>query len=435
MRGDPEPDPPGGSEGDTPAPDGLDAAPLGAEPTGAEADQLDEQPLAAGDEREVAAAVPTAPAAPTRPAPRGERGQPAHEVPRSHRRAAHGSRVGHIREPELANFWRSWLGQAIALLFGVLVLGTAFIASYVGALHNPKPRDLPVAVVAGDTQAQALLAGVATQAGPVLQARQYASAAQAGDALARRRVYAVLSTDGSTTAGGLNLTLAGAAAPGAAEVITQAVTSAAGTAQIPLAVEDAHPLTTGDPRGLTAFYTVVGLMVGGYLAATALAIALGTVPRDLDRLGLRLAGFGVFALALGLVAAILVGPVYDIWNRHFLGVWLTGALIAFVGAVVAAALQAWLGLVGTGLALLLLFIVGNPGSGGVFAPQFLPGPYGSVHLWNPTGLAADLLRGVVYFDRHAIVWPLTGLVIWGVAAILGVLGATAALGRRVQASR
>ncbi|HWB38589.1 MAG TPA: hypothetical protein VHA75_21425, partial [Rugosimonospora sp.] len=121
--------------------------------------------------------------------------------------------------------------------------------------------------------------------------------------------------------------------------------------------------------------------------------------------------------------------------QHFVGVWLATALIAFVGACLAAALEAWLGLVGTGVAMLLLFILGNPGSGGIFAPQFLPGAYGSMHWWNPTGLATDLLRGVAYFDRRAIGWPVTGLMIWGVASILAVLGATTALGRRVQASR
>ncbi len=397
----------------------------GAERAGTPDDETDRDPLGARDEAIAAATTDGA-----------QTGVLASEraEPRSHRRSR-GSALGHIREPELVNFWRGWLGRAIALLFGVLVLGTAFIASYVGALHDPMPRDLPVGVVSGDAAANALLVGVRAQAGTVLAAREYPTAKAAADALAERRVYAVLASDGSSTANGLSLTVAGAAAPGAAEVITQAVSAGAGAAQVPLVVVDTHPLAAGDPRGLTAFYTVVGLLIGGYLAATALAIALGTVPRNLDRLGLRLAAFGVLSLLMGLSAAILTGPVYDIWHGRFLGLWLAGALICFVGAVVTAALESWLGLVGTGVAMLLLFIVGNPGSGGVFAPQFLPGPYGTLHRWIPTGLAADLLRGVAYFDRRAIGWPVTGLVLWAALGLAGVLGATAVLGRRAQVSR
>lgn len=400
--------------------DDLDARPIGIEPTGADAAEVDRQPLAASEDDEVTGAETG-----TVGVLASERGHP-----RSHRRPR-ASAVGHIREPESEHFWRTWLGRSTALLFGVLVLGLAFIASYVGALHAPKPRALPVAVVEGDAPARTLLAATT----PALATRVYPDAAAATDALARREVYAILATDGSSTAGGLALTLASATAPGAADTISRAVTAAAAAGQVPLSVADTHPLADGDPRGLTAFYTVVGLLVGGYLAATALAVVLGTVPRDLDRLGLRLGAFAVFALLLGLGAALLVGPVYGIWHQHFVGVWLATALIAFVGACLAAALEAWLGLVGTGVAMLLLFILGNPGSGGIFAPQFLPGAYGSMHWWNPTGLATDLLRGVAYFDRRAIGWPVTGLMIWGVASILAVLGATAALGRRVQASR
>jgi hypothetical protein len=406
----------------------IDTGSLGVEPTGALAGEVDEQPLAASEEHEIAGAQ-----AGLLTGGQGTAERPV--VPRSHRRARDGSAVGHIREPELHHFWRSWLGRAIALLVGVLLLGTAFIASYVGALHDPSPKELPVAVVEGDSGAASLVAAVRSQAGPVLLARQYPDAGAAARALRKRTVFAVLSSSGSATAPGISLTVAGAAAPGAAEAITQAVTAAATAGGISLVVRDAYPLSANDPRGLAPFYTVVGLLVGGYLAATALAVILGTVPRDLDRLGLRLAAFAVFALLLGLAGALLVGPAYDIWSGRLLGLWLAGALITFVGAVVTAALEAWLGLIGTGVALLLLVVVGNPGSGAIFAPQFLPAFYGTVHWWNPTGQASDLLRGVAYFDRHAIGGPLLGLVGWALVAVLGVLGATAALGRRVHGSR
>lgn len=38
--------------------------------------------------------------------------------------------------------------RATLLILGVIALQLLFIASYVGALHDPKPRDVPFAVVA-----------------------------------------------------------------------------------------------------------------------------------------------------------------------------------------------------------------------------------------------------------------------------------------------
>ena len=48
-------------------------------------------------------------------------------------------------EPELRT--REWLPRTAALLVGTLALATAFIAAYVGALHQPTPRDVPVGLL------------------------------------------------------------------------------------------------------------------------------------------------------------------------------------------------------------------------------------------------------------------------------------------------
>ncbi|WP_444949944.1 hypothetical protein [Micromonospora ureilytica] len=58
---------------------------------------------------------------------------------------------------------RDWAPRSIGLLVGTLVLATAFIAAYVGALHQPTPRDLPIGVVSGDQRAQTTLDAVRGQ--------------------------------------------------------------------------------------------------------------------------------------------------------------------------------------------------------------------------------------------------------------------------------
>jgi hypothetical protein len=333
---------------------------------------------------------------------------------------------GHVPEHGRPRGGAAWLVRASLLLAGVLLIGTAFIASYVGALHEPHPRDVPIGTVEGDTGAQALVAGLG-EASP-FALTVYPDGAAADRALAERRVYAVLDTD--PVADGLRLTLAGGAAPGVADLIRQALGAAATTARIPLSVRDTHPPAGRDPRGLTPFYLVVGWLLGGYLAATALAVIVGTVPRNGPRLGMRLGAFAVFAVLLGLAGALITGPVYGIWSHHLVALCSAGTLVVFTSAAVTAALESWIGLAGTGLAMLLLFIVGNPGSGGVYPPEFLPGLFRDLHRWIPTGQATELVRAIEYFGGQAIARPATGLAAWAAASLLAVLGATLTVGPR-----
>ena len=377
--------------------------------------ELDAAPITAEDELGALGELTTG-----RPEPTGHR----RSRPRRHLLARMVGRLGHLPEHEAPRSRAGWLVRASALLLGVLVIGAGFIASYVGALHEPQPHGVPIGVVNGDAGAQALLQ--AAPAGP-LTAKVYADAGEVDAALADRQVYAVLDTD--PAADGLRLTVAGGAAPGVAEYLTQVVSAMAGGAHIPLTVGDAHPLAARDPRGLTPFYLTLGWLLGGYLAATALAVIVGTVPRGLARLAMRLAAFAIFSVALGLAGTLIVGPGYHIWTGNLGTLWATGTLVVFAAAAVTAALESWVGLLGTGIAMLVLFVLGNPGSGGVYPPEFLPGPYRDLHRWLPTGQGTELVRSVEYFGGHGLTWPATGLAGWAGGGLVLVLAATLALGR------
>ncbi|TDB72719.1 hypothetical protein [Micromonospora sp. KC723] len=321
---------------------------------------------------------------------------------------------------------RDRLPRTAALLAGTLALAVAFIAAYVGALHRPDPRDIPVGVVRGDQRAQSVLTAVRDRTDTIEPIR-YDTPREADDGLTGREVYAVLT---STVDGALHLITASASAPAATGVVTDVLTRAAQQAQTPIEVTDEVPVSTDDPRGLVPFYLAVGLVLGGYLASTVLGISLGTAPRDLRRAGLRIASLAVHAVLLGAGAAVLVGPVFGIWDHDLVAVAAVGALTVLAAAMVAAAVQGWLGLFGTGLVILLLVVLGNPGSGGIYAPEFLPAALRGMHRWNVPGLATDLLKSVVYFGWRAGRWPLAGLLLWTALGVVGLLTATGVRGRR-----
>ncbi|MBM0237491.1 hypothetical protein JNW88_10540 [Micromonospora sp. ATA32] len=140
---------------------------------------------------------------------------------------------------------REWLPRTAALLVGTLALATAFIAAYVGALHQPTARDVPVGVVLGDQRAQSVLAAVRGQTDKI-KPIGYDNPDEA-DGLTARKVYGVLT---STPDGGLTLTIASASAPSATDLIVGVLTQAAQHAQAPLRVVDEVPVEQTDPRGL-----------------------------------------------------------------------------------------------------------------------------------------------------------------------------------------
>lgn len=374
---------------------------------------LDEAPITAADELGAIGELTT-----TRPEPI------SHRKPTSHRAGRFMGHLGHVAEHEVPHPSLRWLGRAGALLVGVLAISTAFIASYVGALHEPTPQGVPVGVIQGDDTAQALVTSIG-QRGGGLGVRVYDSDADAQRALSAREVYAVLAFDSGTD--GLRLTVAGGAAPGVADLVTSTIKAASSGA---VAVRDAYPTAPRDPRGLTPFYLTLGWILGGYLAATALAVILGTVPRNVKRLAMRLGAFAAFAALLAIAGVLIVQRGYGIWSGPTLRLWLAGTLAVFSTAVATAALESWVGLVGTGIAMLGLFVLGNPGSGGVYAPELLPAPFRDLHRWLPTGQATDLVRAVEYFGSQATAWPLAGLVSYAVAGLVLLMGATVALGHR-----
>lgn len=323
----------------------------------------------------------------------------------------------------------AWALRTGGLLLGVLALAVAFIAAYAGVLHKPTPRGLPVAVSKGDATAGTVL-DLARSTSMAVRPVRYANPDAAQAALRDREVYAVVISDPRT--GTLRVTTASAGGPAAADAVLRVVRGAAAGAKMPVLVTDAVPVSTRDPRGLVPFYLVVGLVLGGYLAATVLGLSAGTVPRT-PRLALaRVGALLVYAVILGLIGALLgSGRLLDVWGGHTLAVALSAALVVFAAAAFAAAVQAWLGLLGTGLVILVLVVLGNPGSGGIYPPEFLPGPFRTMHLWNPSGLGLDLVRAVASFDHRAIGWPVGALAAWSVLGAWGLLRASARHRRRV----
>jgi hypothetical protein len=310
----------------------------------------------------------------------------------------------------------SSLGRtAIALAVGgavvAFIVQMIFAGSYIGALHKPTPHDLPFGVVAPEPNASAITQQIAAAAGGAIDAEVVASEDELRDKIDHLKLY------GGVVAGadGLKLIVSEAAGSSASSAITLFAQGFAAAQQAPLTIEKMNPLESGDPRGLTATYLVFAWVFGGYFCATVLTTVAGSSYRDRRHALMRIGLLAGYSIVSGLGSALIAGPLIDALPGHFWAIALSGAATVFAVAMATMAVQLLLGVVGTIVAMIALVLIGNPSSGGVVLPEFLPGFWRAVGPWLPNSSGFELLRNSVYFGHREIGRPLVMLAIYAIA--------------------
>ncbi|MDH6228205.1 MULTISPECIES: DUF3533 domain-containing protein [Streptomyces] len=318
--------------------------------------------------------------------------------------------------------------RSALLVLGVLVLGVLFIASYAGAFHAPKPRDIAFGVVAAQ-RGGPLAARLDALPGSPLDARPVASAEEARRQIADREIYGALVVDPGAPAGRL-LVASGGGAP-VAEALEEVVVRAEARQGRQVRTVDVVPVRRGDARGLSSFYLVVGWCVGGYLCAAILAVGYGARPANLRRAVIRLLALAVYSVLLGLLGAVVIGPVLGALPGSVAGLWWLGALVVFATGAITFAFQAALGIVGIGLTVLVVVIAGNPSAGGAYPYPLLPPFWRGIGPALIPGAGTWTARSIAYFDARAVIGPLLVLGAWALGGtLLTLLLPVLRLGRR-----
>ncbi|MEV3993201.1 DUF3533 domain-containing protein [Streptomyces sp. NPDC049837] len=302
--------------------------------------------------------------------------------------------------------------RAALLVIGVLALQLLFIASYVGALHNPKPKDVPFGVVApGPAGAQAA-DRLARLPGDPLDPRVLGDREEARRQIMEREIDGALIIDPRGTTDTLLVASGGGTV--LANALNRIITEVERPQQRTVRTVDVAPASPQDFDGLSAFYLVVGWCVGGYLLASILAISAGSRPANPQRAIIRLVVLALSALLGGLGGAVIVGPVLGALPGSVAALWGLGALVVFSVGAVTLALQALTGIVGIGLAVLLIVIAGNPSAGGAFPAPMLPDFWRAIGPALPPGAGTWAARSIAYFRGDALSGAMQVLAIWAV---------------------
>jgi len=307
--------------------------------------------------------------------------------------------------------------RTLLLGLGVLLLQFGFIASYLGAFHHPVPHRIPVTVVAAPVSvAQQIVDRLNSLPGDPIRANPAASEGAARDALRADETSSVYLFD--VTGGNDRLLVASAGGSSLSSAAEQIFTKIAQQQRRSIAVDDDVPVQSGDARGLSGFYLVIGWVVGGYLLAAMLGVAKGERPATFPRAVWRLAATVPYSIASGIGGAIIVGPILAALNANFWAVSGIGALVTLSVATVTVAFQTFLGVLGIGLTVIVFVILGNPSAGGAYQPALLPPFWRTMSTALPNGAGTDALRRIAYFDGHGIHTALVVLIIWTVAGTM-----------------
>ncbi|MFD8302297.1 DUF3533 domain-containing protein [Streptomyces sp. NPDC059690] len=314
--------------------------------------------------------------------------------------------------------------RATLLVIGVIALQLLFIASYVGALHDPKPRDVPFGVVAPPAASQQAVARLQRLPGSPLDPRAVADEATARKKIMNRDLDGALIVHPARTTDTLLVASGGGTV--LATTLQKYLTVLEASQQRTVRTVDVAPASSQDFDGLTSFYLVVGWCVGGYLCASILAISTGARPADASRAAIRLAVMVLVSVVGGLGGAVIVGPILGALPGSVAALWGLGALVTFAVGAATLALQGVFGIVGIGLAILLVVIAGNPSAGGAFPLPMLPPFWKAIGPALPPGAGTWVARSIAYFDGNDTTaallvlsaWAAAGIVITLVAAVL-----------------
>lgn len=307
--------------------------------------------------------------------------------------------------------------RAAVLVIGVLALQLAFITSYIGAFHQPKPHEIPLAVVTPAAQItdQAVRQLSALPDDP-LDPRGVTDEATALRQIENRDVDGALIIDPRGTAD--RLLVASASGASLSGALTEVIASTERAQRRTVVVVDVVPGSAGDARGLSSFYLVIGWCVGGYLCAAILAISAGARPANTARALIRLGALLLYSITAGLLGTVIAGPILGALPGSVMALWGLGTLVVFAVGAITLAFQGLAGVVGIGLAILLVVVLGNPSAGGAYAYPLLPPFWRAIGPALPPGTGTFAARSIAYFQGNGAGGPMLVLAAWAVAGAL-----------------
>ncbi|MBL3700533.1 ABC transporter permease [Leucobacter luti] len=307
------------------------------------------------------------------------------------------------------NFWRY-----TSLLVFPLAMVTIMVTCMLGAMHQPTPRDMPVAVVgASAEQAEQTIAGLEEHLGDMFELTALDSTDEAADLVADRELVAALVLP-SEADPEFTLLANQAGSPSATQAVTRVFTQIAAQQQLPLQIDDAAPLPDRDSTGTVTMYVAMGWILAGFMVVIVAANAAPS-SRPLRRMLPITAGYAAFMSA---VLWLIAGPITGAVDGHFAALWGAGAVTIFCVAMFAMVFERLLGMLAVIPVVGILMFLGVPASNGALSVYMVPEAFRALHDLLPMPAAAETVRSILYFGGDTVTEHLQVLGLWGLVSLV-----------------
>ncbi|MGO1854281.1 MAG: hypothetical protein ACTH0V_12825 [Microbacteriaceae bacterium] len=303
--------------------------------------------------------------------------------------------------PLLRSPWR----LVAVLAAGASVLAAVIALAFTWTSVNAEPRNIPVGIVATDSQYKSASSQVGTDA---ITLHRVTDRASALEQIEQRDLYGAIILEGDP-----EVVIASAASP----VIGQALTDLAPTLEgvhpgdAPVAITDIAPWQAGDPAGAGFAAAGFPVVLTGFLGGVFISFLIHGRTR---RLTTALAYSAVVAVLL----TVVFQPILGILHGNPLLNAVTIALTALSGTGIIAGLNTLLGRLGLPLGVFFLLLLANPLSGFAMPAAFYPAPWGEIGQWLAPGAAATLLKAHSYFPHQDIHTAWITLAAWAAIGVL-----------------
>lgn len=283
-----------------------------------------------------------------------------------------------------------------------------------GAMYQPAPKDMPVAVVAASTeQSQQMADGLERSMPGLFDLTVSGSIDDAREQIEDRTLVAayVLPSAENPSA---TLVTNEAAGMSQQQVVQQVFGQVSAGQGMPLQTETVASLGDGDTMGTVSLYLAMGWIMSGFMVVV---VAFGAAPMvmPLRKLVPVVAGFAVF---MSTVLWVIADPIVGAVDGHFLPLVGTGIVAIVSVALFTTVFVRLLGVLAVLPAVAVLMFLGVPASGGALSIYMEPTIFRFLHDVLPMPAAVESVRSILYFGGDTVGSHLLTFVIWGAVSLL-----------------
>ncbi|MGU3438413.1 hypothetical protein ACNHUS_36060 [Actinomycetes bacterium M1A6_2h] len=203
-------------------------------------------------------------------------------------------------------------------------------------------------------------------------------------------VVAVVSSTSPTT---IELDVAGASRLSTVGAVEQLVGVYGRATGMQVVTNDVVPAVRHDSRGVVGFSVAFGVTLASFVLAQMLIMTAAQL-----HLRHRIATVIGFAALVGVIDAVLAGPILGAIPGHTVALSITLELLSAATALATKALGAWFGAVGIPIATILLITIGNSTSGATVGVHLLPAVVQKFSHALPPGAAIGSITDISYSD-------------------------------------